>query len=128
MDVLRRSANGDLAEVLGNSLVPHDLAQRVFQFRNTAQRIYANLAAADRARLDAYARGVNLFITQHSDALPPEFVLLRYRPKPWSGADSLSIGVAMMAQTLDDHWDVKLAREQIAGSCTIPSLKPICIR
>src|ERR1039458_1445315 len=29
MDVLRRSANGDLAEVLGNSLVRHDLAQRV---------------------------------------------------------------------------------------------------
>jgi penicillin amidase len=115
MDVLRRSANGDLAEVLGNSLVRHDLAQRVFQFRNTAQRIYANLAAADRARLDAYARGVNLFIAQHGDALPPEFMLLRYRPKPWSGADSLSIGVAMMAQTLDDHWDVKLAREQIAA-------------
>lgn len=115
MDVLRRSANGDLAEVLGNSLVRHDLAQRVFQFRNTAQRIYANLAPPDRARLDAYARGVNLFIAEHGDTLPPEFVLLRYRPKPWSGADSLSIGVTMMAQTLDDHWDVKLAREQVAA-------------
>jgi penicillin amidase len=115
MDVLRRNANGDLAEVMGRSLVRHDTVQRVFQFRNTAQRIYANLAGADRTRLDAYARGVNQFIVQHPDALPPEFVLLHYRPKPWSGADSLSIGVAMMAQTLDDHWDAKLAREQIAA-------------
>ncbi len=105
----------NLAEVMGRSLVRHDTVQRVFQFRNTAQRIYANLAQADRARLDAYARGVNQFIAQHTDALPPEFALLHYRPKPWSGADSLSIGVAMMAQTLDDHWDAKLAREQIAA-------------
>ena len=115
MDVLRRSANGELAEVMGRSLIRHDTVQRVFQFRNTAQRIYANLAGPDRSRLDGYARGVNKFIAQHPDALPPEFVLLHYRPKPWSGADSLSIGVAMMAQTLDDHWDAKLAREQIAA-------------
>jgi penicillin G amidase len=115
MDVLRRSANGELAEVMGGSLVRHDTVQRVFQFRKTAQRVYANLAGADRARLDAYARGVNQFIAQHPHMLPPEFVLLHYRPKPWSGADSLSIGVAMMAQTLDDHWDAKLAREQIAA-------------
>ncbi|HEY6488154.1 MAG: penicillin acylase family protein [Terracidiphilus sp.] len=115
MDVLRRSANGELAEVLGRGLVKHDLAQRVFQFRNTARRIYAHLDPAARARLDAYARGVNLFIAQHPDSLPPEFALLRYKPKSWTGADSLSIGVSMMAETLDNHWDVKLAREQIAA-------------
>jgi penicillin amidase len=123
MDVLRRSANGELAEVLGGSLVRHDTVQRVFQFRNTAQRVYAHLAEADRARLDAYARGVNLFIAQHPDGLPPEFALLHYRPKPWSGADSLSIGVAMMAQTLDDHWDSKLAREQIAARLHNPKFE-----
>lgn len=123
MDVLRRSANGELAELMGGSLVRHDTVQRVFQFRNTAQRVYTHLAEADRARLDAYARGVNLFIAQHSDGLPPEFALLHYRPKPWSGADSLSIGVAMMAQTLDDHWDSKLAREQIAARLHNPKLE-----
>jgi penicillin amidase len=115
MDILRRSADGELAEVLGHSLLRHDRTQRVFQYRNTARRIYANLLPPDRARLDAYARGVNLFIAQHPDALPPEFALLRYKPQPWSGADSLSIGVSMMAETLDSHWDSKLAREQIAA-------------
>ncbi len=40
MDVFRRNANGELAEMMGRSLVRHDTAQRVFQFRNTAQRIY----------------------------------------------------------------------------------------
>ena len=61
MDAFRRNANGELAEILGPALVRHDKTQRNLQFRLTAQRVYANLAAADRARLDDYARGVNLY-------------------------------------------------------------------
>ncbi len=122
MDAFRRNANGELAEVLGSSLIKHDTAQRVLQFRLTARRIYANLSAVDRARLDAYARGVNLFIAQHGDTLPPEFKLLGYRPQAWAGVDSLSIGM-MMVQMLDTHWDVKLSRERIAGLLNDPKLE-----
>lgn len=122
MDAFRRNANGELAEILGPSLVEHDRAQRVLQFRNTAQRVYANLPVADRKRLDDYARGVNLFISQNQNSLPAEFKLLFYRPKPWTGADSVSIGL-MMVQTLDTRWDVKLAREQIAAKLHNPKLE-----
>src|SRR5271157_5217129 len=90
MDAFRRNANGELAEILGPSLVRHDKMQRNLLFRLTARRIYTNLAAADRARLDDYARGVNLFIAAHRDSLPPEFKLLFYSPQPWSGVDSVS--------------------------------------
>ncbi len=114
MDIFRRNANGELAEVLGPSLLKHDIAQRVLEYRNTARRIEANLPVDERARLDAYARGVNLYIAQHQDTLPPEFRLLHYRPAPWTGADSISVGVMMVAM-LDTHWDVKLTREQIAS-------------
>lgn len=113
MDAYRRNANGELAELMGPSLVKHDIAQRVLQFRNAASRIYANVPADDRARLDAYARGVNLFIAQHPDSLPPEFALMHYHPKPWSGVDSVSIGMVMI-ETLDSRFDVKLSRERIA--------------
>jgi penicillin amidase len=122
MDAFRRNANGELAEVLGPSLVMHDKTQRVLQFRNTARRVYANLPAADRSRLDAYARGVNLFIDQHRYSLPPEFKLLFYRPQPWSGVDSVSIGL-MMVQMLDTHWYEKLSREQIAAKLNDPKLE-----
>ena len=122
MDASRRNANGELAEILGPSLVRHDKAQRVFQFRLTARRIYSNLPWADRARLDDYARGVNLFIAQHTDSLPAEFRLLHYRPQPWSGVDSLSIGI-LMVQMLDTHWDVKLSREKIAADLHNPKLE-----
>ena len=70
MDVYRRNANGELAEVMGPSLLRHDKAQRMYQFRNTAHRIYANLPIEERARYEAYARGVNLYIAQHQDSLP----------------------------------------------------------
>jgi acyl-homoserine lactone acylase PvdQ len=122
MDMFRRNANGELAEILGPSLVPHDRMQRVFQFRNIARRIYTSLSADDRRRLDDYARGVNAFIDTHRDTLPPEFKLLFYRPQPWAGPDSISIGL-MMVQTLDTHWDVKLAREEISADLHNPKLE-----
>jgi penicillin amidase len=122
MDALRRNADGELAEILGPSLVKHDKAQRVLQFRLTAKRIYAKLAPADRARLDEYARGVNLFIAAHPHSLPAEFRLLFYRPRPWTGQDSIAVGL-MMVQMLDTHWDVKLARETIAARLHNPRLE-----
>ena len=122
MDAFRRNANGEMAEILGPSLLKHDKVQRVLQLRNTARRIYANLPAADRARLDDYARGVNLFIDQHPGSLPAEFKLLFYRPRPWTGVDSVSIGL-MLVQGLDTHWDVKLGRERIAAKLNNPGLE-----
>jgi penicillin amidase len=122
MDALRRNANGEMAEILGPALVGHDRAQRVLQIRNTAQRIYANLPAQDRARLDDYARGVNLFIAQHQELLPPEFRLLGYRPRPWSGTDSVSVGLTIV-QMLDTHWETKLSREIVSARLHNPKLE-----
>ncbi|MGA2833308.1 MAG: penicillin acylase family protein [Terracidiphilus sp.] len=122
MDASRRNANGELAEIMGASLVEHDKTQRVLQLRNTAQRIYTNLPAEDRARLDAYARGVNLFIAQHQTSLPPEFKLLFYRPQPWSGVDSVSIGL-MMVETLDLRAKTKLSRGVVSARLNNPKLE-----
>ena len=122
MDAFRRNANGELAEVLGSRLVQHDKVKRVMGFRRVAERIYTNLAADDRRRLDDYARGINLFIEQHQDSLPPEFRLLGYKPKPWSGVDSMSVAM-MMVDMLDTHWDVKLAREEISAKLNNPKLE-----
>src|SRR5579859_4528968 len=122
MDTYRRNANGELAEILGPSLLRHDEAQRMFQFAKVAQRVYASMPPDERARYEAYARGVNLFITQHQNSLPPEFALLHYSPKPWTGADSISIGT-MMVDMLDTHWYSKLARERIGAKLNNPKLE-----
>jgi len=122
MDAFRRNASGELAEILGASMTKHDMAQRVFQYRGTAQRIYDHLTADERARYDAYARGVNLFIAQNQGSLPPEFRLLHYGPKPWTGVDSISVGM-LMVDMLDSRWNVKLARERISAKLHSPKLE-----
>jgi len=122
MDMLRRNAAGEFAEILGVSGVEHDKAQRVLQFRNVAQRIYSSFPDADRHRYEQYAVGVNLFIQQNQEHLPAEFRFLHYRPRPWSGVDSVLIGLNMV-QILDTHWDTKLSRERIANHLHDPKLE-----
>lgn len=114
MDASRRAASGDLAEILGPSLVKNDKTQRVLQIRLTAQRIYDHLPPAERAYLDDYARGVNLYIAQceKSHTLPAEFRLLGYSPQPWTGVDSASVGL-MMVETLDSRMSTKLERAHV---------------
>src|SRR5450432_3914634 len=107
MDMARRSAGGEVAEVLGGRFLAHDTEQRVLQTRRTAEGMAAALTAQDRRFYEAYARGVNAFIDGHSDHLPVEFRLLRYRPRPWVAADSLVIGLGMV-QILDQRFDEKL--------------------
>ncbi|MGD1061857.1 MAG: penicillin acylase family protein [Terracidiphilus sp.] len=123
MDASRRAANGDLAEILGSGLVQNDKTQRVLQIRLTAQRIYNHLPAADRAYLDDYTRGVNLYIAQceKSHTLPPELRLLGYHPQPWSGADSVSVGL-MMVETLDSRMTTKLSRAHVEAKLNDPQL------
>jgi len=124
MDGLRRNANGELAEIMGPTLVEHDKTQRVLQIRLNARRIYNNLPADDRARLEDYARGVNFYIAQceKSNTLPVEFRLLMYRPQPWTGVDSISVGLAMV-QTLDTHAATKLSRARIEARLHDPALE-----
>ncbi len=109
MDMLRRNAQGRLAAILGPSLLKHDEQQRVLEIGNMARRIYNHLPAAERERLDDYARGVNDYIAhcEATNSLPPEFKLLFYRPAPWTGVDSISVGL-MLVETLDTHVLTKL--------------------
>jgi penicillin G amidase len=122
MDMLRRNASGELAEILGPSLLEHDKAQRVFQFRNVSQRIYRSLPETERQRYEQYAKGVNLFMDQSQGHFPAEFRLLHYRPRPWNGSDALLILVSMV-ETLDTHFDAKLSREHIASRLHDPKLE-----
>jgi penicillin amidase len=126
MDGSRRAANGNLAEILGSRLVTNDKTQRVLQIRLTAQRIYNGLAPDDRARLDDYARGVNLYIAQceKSHTLPPEFRLLGYQPQAWTGEDSVSVGL-MMVETLDSRMTTKISRAHVEAKLSEnPQLAP----
>jgi penicillin amidase len=117
MDALRRHAAGELAEILGKSMIEHDRAQRTLQIRAAADRALPLLPADERHWLDVYARGVNAAMAAMEGPgghLPLEFRLLRYEPKPWTARDSLLVGLAMM-QDLSTSFPEKLDREALTS-------------
>ena len=87
MDVFRRSASGRLAEIFGQDALELDTDQRVFGFQQVAAAVSARLSEDERQTLQAYADGVNAFLLQ-AQVLPFEFVVLQYRPAPWTIEDS----------------------------------------
>lgn len=112
MDLLRRAAGGELAEIFGPDALPADRERRTLGLREAAQANVASLDPADRALLDSYARGVNLYIHSHWHNLPLEFRLLRYRPRPWSPADTMLVS-AYMYELLTSTWKEELDRSRV---------------
>src|SRR5262249_54300996 len=96
MDMSRRFAAGELAEILGESVVRLDREQRTLGLAQAAERGAAALRPEERALMEAYARGVNAFLESHRDRLPIEFRLLRYQPKAWAVKDTFLIGANMV--------------------------------
>ena len=115
MDMSRRYAAGELAEVLGKDYLNIDIAQRVLGLRQVAETTVSRLSGRDRQYLESYARGVNAYISQHRRSLPLEFRLLRYFPRAWTPADSFLVG-AMMSEMLNHYgYRDKLQREKIGA-------------
>jgi penicillin amidase len=114
MDLLRRVSRGQLSEILGPAVVSVDKEFRTLGFTRAAERDAAALTGEQRLLLDAYARGVNKFIEQHQNHLPLEFSLLKYKPQPWTPADSFAI-TAYMYQTLTDTWEDEINRAKVTA-------------
>ena len=112
MDLLRRIARGQLAEIVGSEALPLDRKFRTFGFARAAERDVALLDAEARGASEAFARGVNRFIEQHQKRLPLEFSLLQYKPQPWQPSDSLVIA-GYMYETLTDTWEKELNRAKV---------------
>jgi penicillin amidase len=115
MDMSRRYAAGELAEVMGGDYLKLDLAQRVLGLRKVAEMAVSRLSARDRQYMESYARGVNAYISEHQRSLPLEFRGLRYWPRAWTPADSFLVG-AMMSEMLNHYgYRDKLEREKIGA-------------
>ena len=112
MDMARRFAAGELAELLGSSVVEHDKLQRVLQIRPAAEHLTATMPEDQKRLFEAFARGVNAYIAAHQDNLPAEFRLLDYKPRPWQPVDSWLVALNMVAR-LDTLYPWKLERAQV---------------
>lgn len=94
MDLLRRSAAGELSEIVGKVALKVDKANRFHQFRQRAKAIFEASPDDQKALLDVYAQGVNdAFATL--GAQPFEYTLTGGKPSPWLPEDSLLVSFSM---------------------------------
>ncbi|MNM50517.1 Acyl-homoserine lactone acylase QuiP precursor [compost metagenome] len=91
MEILRRLARGELAEVLGDKLLPTDTLFRSLRIREQAALMAKRQDRQSPAwqALQAYLDGVNSWQASHPK--PMEFDLLGITPRPFSAEDTLSI-------------------------------------
>ena len=132
MDMTRRAAAGEIAEILPASSAPsprvsrstavvrqspgwvqYDKQQRILRLRAVADRVAAQLPDRDRKFFAAYAAGVNAYINDHRGNLPIEFRILGYSPRAWTVSDSVLVGIAM-SQLLNPQYETEYWREKIS--------------
>ena len=100
MDLSRRLAAGELAELFGKIAVEQDGRARLFGFRRVAREVLEQATAQQRAVVEAYARGVNAGLSSlHSR--PWEYWVLGSPPGPWRPEDTVLVAHAMW-------WDLQV--------------------
>ncbi len=126
LDLFRRSGRGRLSEVLGDAGLETDKFIRTIGLARAADLDAALLSPDARLALTAYAEGVNKLIEQQGDSLPIEFLLLGYKPEPWTATDSLVI-LKLESYDLATNYATELARASVAaraGPAALPTLFP----
>ena len=94
MDLSRRFAAGELAEVFGAVALDADKERRVHGLRRVAREVVSRASAEERALLESYTAGVNAGL-QALGSRPFEYWLLRAQPAAWSAEDSVLVVYAM---------------------------------
>ncbi|WP_369032816.1 MULTISPECIES: penicillin acylase family protein [Streptomyces] len=139
MDVLRRRAQGRLAEIFGAVVVDEDVRARKLALGRVARRSEMLLSTEHRANLLAFSDGVNAAARRMRlrGGLPVEFVLLRYRPEPWTPQDSIAIikhlGFDLGRNLANEAFRARLAQErpEYAAAFTTPKYPadgPVTVR
>src|SRR5260370_16193143 len=131
MGAQRRAARGELAEIFGQAALGADKQRRTFGFFKIVDETAAHLPPDLSAALNAYAKGVNAFIDSRTNqTLPPEFLILQYKPRPWTPADSLAVG-KLMAEYLSTSWHIDVMRAAMASlpkdkrDALLPEVSPL---
>lgn len=108
MEFYRRLGHGRLAEIFGEDLVETDCFFRLLGAAGINKQF-----PEDRAFItNAFADGINAYLTDHSSRLPIEFKLLRYKPEPWAVDDYIAI-LKVINWSLSMGWWVDLTASKI---------------
>jgi penicillin amidase len=113
MDVWRRTGEGKLAEILGESAIERDRFARLVRYRGDLKTEYESYAPDAKQIIEAFVRGINFYLESHRDGLPIEFHLTGTRPEPWTPEVCLTrmAGYVMTRNATTELLRARLARE-----------------
>lgn len=117
MELTRRMARGELSELFGPVAAGLDEEQRRLGFAWQNARDLASLDAGARRAIEQYVAGINAWIAQ-ARPLPPEFVLLGFKPRDWTVEDVSVVGFyqSWFALTLMDRGaDYRAVFDRLGG-------------
>ncbi|MBS1955342.1 MAG: penicillin acylase family protein [Cyanobacteria bacterium SZAS-4] len=103
MDVLRRTALGELSGLLGSSSLAEDKLNRTIGFNRIAKEEWKKTSKKTRADIQAYCDGVNAYLTANQGKVSPEFLLLGSDPGKWNPTDSIAI-LKYNQYALEESW------------------------
>ena len=95
MDLMRRTAKGELSEIFGGRTVQLDKFFRSLAIKESSGATLKQTNKKIMGLMQSYSDGVNLFITEHKKKLPFEFHALDYIPENWQPLDCIAIGRLM---------------------------------
>jgi penicillin amidase len=114
MDMLRRSAIGQTAEVFGSVALPSDRLVRTLGIAKLAAQEFRQLSPPAKQAVDAYTRGVNAYLSQNGGRLGIEFTLLGYTPAAWHAEDCMAI-LKYLGYRSDESWRLDDFRQRVAN-------------
>jgi len=91
MDMVRHATQGRLSELFKRDMFETDYFLRALGMPKKSQMVLEREDPAILATLQAYTDGVNSWIAECGNKLPPEFRILGYKPEPWTMIDITNI-------------------------------------
>ncbi|MGZ6987390.1 MAG: penicillin acylase family protein, partial [Thermoanaerobaculia bacterium] len=114
MELQRRLAGGELAEVFGRVTLSSDRLHRIYGFARVAEAAVPLLPSNERADVAALTDGINAFVDTHAGRWGLEFALLRLTPRRFTPADALRV-LLIMYEDLSSTWRKEIAAERLRG-------------
>ena len=88
---MKMISEGRLAEMAGPAVLDLDIYMRTMNLKGAAETLCKNVKPENLRLLEFYSKGVNAYLEQHKDKLPPGIALAGYKPEAWKPIDSVKI-------------------------------------
>ncbi len=110
VDLWRRVARGETAELFGEESIAADRFARLFRYRGDMNDEWTSYSPDTREIAEAFTAGINAWIDEIGDRLPIEFQLAGYRPSHWQPEDILG---RMSGMVMSGNWEKEVARARL---------------